>query len=273
MPWTQSSVLALLAVAVGCVPAARAENWHATLERYNVVWNSPSRDAAGAMPIGNGEVGLNVWVEEQGDLRFYLSRTDSWSECGRLLKLGALRISLTPNPFVRGAPFRQELRLRDGRIEIVAGAADQAVRLSVFVDAHNPVVHVIGESAAPISVKVSLENWRTERHVLTGTGGDSELASAWTMRDAPASIEVAESADCIADEPGTVTWYHRNEDSVVPLTLKHQGLENISVAFDPLLHRTFGGRLSAAGFERVDARALVTPAPVRRFEIRVAVLH
>ena len=31
------------------------------LERYNVVWTTPSQNAAGSMPLGNGEVGLNLF--------------------------------------------------------------------------------------------------------------------------------------------------------------------------------------------------------------------
>jgi hypothetical protein len=94
----------------------------ADLDLYDVVWNSPSRDASGSMPIGNGEVGLNVWVEAGGDLLFYVARTDSWSEAARLLKLARVRVQLKPNPFLHSAGFEQRLRLRDGRIEIAAGA-------------------------------------------------------------------------------------------------------------------------------------------------------
>ena len=54
---------------------------------YNVVWNSPSQHSGGSMPLGNGEMGMNVWVEEGGDLLFYLSRTDAISEANRLMKL------------------------------------------------------------------------------------------------------------------------------------------------------------------------------------------
>ena len=86
----------------------------------NVVWTSPSHDATGSMPLGNGQVGINLWVEEDGDLRFYISRTDSLSEVSRLLKVGGVRISLDPNPFKKGLLFRQELQvgrrsLRDHR--------------------------------------------------------------------------------------------------------------------------------------------------------------
>ena len=62
----------------------------AELSHYNVVWDTPGQNAAGSMPIGNGEMGLNLWVEEDGALLFYVSRTDAWSEICRLLKLGRI---------------------------------------------------------------------------------------------------------------------------------------------------------------------------------------
>ena len=193
----------------------------AELGRYDVVWDSPSTDASGSMPIGNGEVGLNVWVEADGDLVFYISRTDAWSECNRLLKLGRVRVKLSPNPFAKGIPFRQELKLRDGQIVITAG--DETLR--VFVDADAPVIYISGNSRTPRTVTATLESWRTAKRVLTG----QELASSWTMQAAPAGIEVSESADGISNSSADGVWvWHRNESSVVPLTLKHQGLEALA---------------------------------------------
>ena len=32
------------------------------LDRYNVVWRTPSRDSSGSMPLGSGDIGLNLWV-------------------------------------------------------------------------------------------------------------------------------------------------------------------------------------------------------------------
>ena len=89
-----------------------------TIGDYDVVWRSPSSDASGAMPLGNGELGINLWVEPSGDLLFYLSRTDSWSETGRLLKLGKVRVSLSPNPFAAGSAFTQRLNLQQGTIDV-----------------------------------------------------------------------------------------------------------------------------------------------------------
>ena len=120
------------------------------LNKYNVVWNSPSMNSSGTMPIGNGDIGLNVWVDEGGDLLFYLARNDSWRENGRLLKLGRVRVKLSPNPFVKGLPFSQELKLRDSEIEIVAGQKESEVTIKVWVDANNPVVWVEAVGNHPI---------------------------------------------------------------------------------------------------------------------------
>ncbi len=233
------------------------------LDRCNVVWTTPSANAAGSMPIGNGEVGLNVWVEENGDLLFYIARTDSWSECNRLLKLGRVRVSLSPNPFAKGQPFRQELRLRDGQIVITAGDAT----LRVFVDADAPVVYVTGESKTPRTVTAKLENWRTQRHVLKG----GEQGSSWTMQNAPASIEVWESADVVSPpSDGIIRWHHRNAYSVVPLTLKHQGLESLAdTVKDPLLNRTFGGQIAGRGFTADGPAAIKSAEPLSEFSLAI----
>ncbi len=208
------------------------------LDRCNVVWTTPGKDAGDSMPLGNGQVGINLWVEAGGDLHFYISRTDSLSEISRLLKVGKVRVSISPNPFAAGLPFQQELRLREGRCEITAGEGDKKVTLSVFVDADRPGVCVVGESASPVSVKATIESWRTARHVVAR--GDEQL-SAWTVREAP--FEIAESPDVFPGNLGDeVAWYHRNQTSVCPLTLKHQGLAAAADKVrDPLLHRTFGG--------------------------------
>ncbi|TAH38580.1 MAG: LamG domain-containing protein [Planctomycetota bacterium] len=233
-------------------------------EPTDLVWTTPSRDASGSMPIGNGELGANVWVEENGDLLLLLSRTDSWSEANRLLKLGRLRVHMEPNPFAAGQPFRQALVLQEGRLEVTAGSAP--VSLRIFVDSDAPVLYVIGTCEEPVAVRAHLESWRTQRRRLSG----EELKSSWTMRDAPESVQVAESADQFLEDASGVSWCHRNEDSIVPWTLGHQGLgEFADLAGDPLLGRTFGGRLRAPGFAKDGAKGLRS-GPTRAFVLQVA---
>ena len=40
--------------------------------RYNVVWESPSKDASGQMPLGNGDIAAGVYAIEDGDLYLLL---------------------------------------------------------------------------------------------------------------------------------------------------------------------------------------------------------
>ena len=43
----------------------------------NLVWNIQSRNASESMPCGGGDIGMNVWVEND-DVLFYLSRSGSF---------------------------------------------------------------------------------------------------------------------------------------------------------------------------------------------------
>ena len=132
MKTTPSLVLCLLLLAAARYRSAFAASAD-PLDEYNVVWETPSRGPSGSMPVGNGDIGLNVWVEEGGDLLFYIAKTDAWSENIRLLKLGRVRVKLSPNPFGKALPFRQALRLRQGEIEIQAGRGESETMLRIWV--------------------------------------------------------------------------------------------------------------------------------------------
>jgi len=253
-------------LAAAVLPMATAQaHW---VDAGNVLWTTPSKDAAGSMPMGNGAVGINLWVEDGGDLRFYISRTDSLSEISRLLKVGSVRVALAPNPFAAGAPFKQELILRDGVCIITAGEGAQKVTLRVFVDSDRAVVHVTGESASPLTVKATADCWRTAPY----TVGNDEKNSAWSLHGV--SFALNEAADIFPPAPADATvWYHRNESAIAfESTIKVQSLESIAdKTHNPLLHRTFGGWLTGAGFAAVPGHAIATPVPVQAFALRVAV--
>ena len=108
------------------MPAEVNFDW---LDRYNVVWDTQSKDASESMPMGGGDIGCNVWVEE-GDILLYLSRSGTFDENNQMLKLGRVRITLDPNPFsVDAVSFRQELVLREGRVQIEGRSASTSATL------------------------------------------------------------------------------------------------------------------------------------------------
>src|SRR5258708_32250489 len=80
----------------------------------DVVWNSPGTNENDSMPLGNGDVALNVWTEQNGDIVLLLAKSDAWSENGQLLKLGRVRGRRWPNPYPPPASFTQSLKLQPG---------------------------------------------------------------------------------------------------------------------------------------------------------------
>src|SRR5687768_729805 len=84
---------------------------------YNPTWTSQSKNSSQSMPLCGGDIGLNVWVENN-DILFYIARSGTFDENNSLLKLGRVRLQLNPNPFEGGANFKQELHLNEGYISI-----------------------------------------------------------------------------------------------------------------------------------------------------------
>ena len=118
------------------------------------------------MPCGGGDIGMNIWVEE-GDILFYLSRSGTFDENNCQLKQGRFRIRLFPSPFKDAKDFRQELKLKDGYVEVSAGDT----QIQLWADVYHPVVHVEITNAQPLRTEVSYENWRyKERMIRKGEG-------------------------------------------------------------------------------------------------------
>jgi hypothetical protein len=250
---------ALLCLASGLAAGQQAPA-PAALDAVNVRWDSPSENSSGSMPLGNGEVVVNAWVEKaSGDLLLLVARSDALAETGRFCTLGRLRLHLEGGPLLKGGDFRQEVRLRDGVVAVSGGG----VSLCVFVDSDAQVLHVTGESKVPLVATATVESWRDSPRDI---GNDH---SCYSLLEAPFPRE--ESADVfLAAADNAVAWYHRNEVSYVPKLFDNQSLTGANGATDPLLHRTFGGLLTGAGFIAAGPRALTTATPQSRLDLRLA---
>lgn len=233
------------------------------IEDCNVIWETFSRNSLGSMPAGNGDIGINLWVEEDGDLLFYLSKTDAWSENARLLKLGKARLSLSPNPFKTGELFRQELILKDGLIQIAAGEGEDKVDIDIWVDANHPVVELDVKSPKKIKASVTTEPWRLEQREITEN--NPELHSAYGLQSA-----IVEKDTILEEVNKNVIWVHRNERSIWKSNLTMQGLGGyIEKGKDPLLHNTFGGLIQSDRLQKTTPAKLETTEPASDFSVSV----
>lgn len=253
-----AAVAALLASACGVATTEPAAPWP---DLYDVEWQSPSEDCRGSMPLGNGRVALNAWIEPDGSLLFYIARSDAWDEYGRLLKLGKVRVKLDPVPKT-AVNFRQRLRLRDATMTAAWGEGQETVAVKVWVDAEAPVVHVEAESGHPTVASAAIELWRTEpteiRHL--------EVSDVLLDRDHPEGKRqslIARPDTILRDLPHGIGWYHHNTESIGPaLTARIQGLDDFPRP-DPLLNRIFGAVVTTENARRKNDRELQAPPGTR----------
>ena len=204
------------------------------MSRYNVVWNSPSKDAAGQMPIGNGDLAAGVYAIENGDLYLLLAKNDAYSYQGDIFKTGRVRVALTPNPFQAGKPFRQTLDLPTGSIRIEA----DGTKIRVWADAHRPVLHVEIQSPQEIAVRAQPEFWQRIDHT------PFNLVKTYS----PGVVDgVAPPKDVLLERAGKLLWFYDVGDrSIYPDDLKYYGIEPMAARFaDPFRFNTFGNLLES----------------------------
>jgi len=263
-----ASGLSLIAWACLAPACARRFDNLGELGNYDVVWDRAGNGPKSSMPAGNGDIGLNVWAEEgTGSVCFYIGKTDSWDETGRLLKLGKVRVKVEPNPFGAGRKFSQKLNLRQAAVEVTAGEGSGAARIRVWVDANLPVVRVKARVPGTSVVTAAVEPWRLKPEEMK-----DELVSGlnyWRDIFGPTIVQ----PDVIIDEPADrVVWYHRNpETPSFAKALSMQGLENAGIE-DPLKDRISGAVLEGEEFVKRDKTTLTSGAGgARRLNIHVLV--
>ena len=177
-----------------------------SLNDYDVVWDSPGKGSSDSMPLGNGDIGLNVWTEPNGDLLFYISKTDSWGDNSRLLKVGKIRVHIEPAPPKGAEGFEQKLCLKDASVYVRYG---EALELKVWVDANHPVIHVASTSDKPVAMTASVELWRNQRHELPAI----EVSDIYLDRSKPSgkyAETIVEPDTVLKNQRGRIGWYHHN---------------------------------------------------------------
>ncbi len=186
------------------------------------------KDAMQSLPIGNGDIGANVWLTDDGKIHFLISKTNAWSELSRLLKLAHIELSILPCPFKGGAQFR--LNIADGVLDIFKGNNT----LKIYADAFAPCVRVLLNTEQPVDVAIKLNNYRNEA-IDPGNDFSNYFMSG-------SNCGIVESADTITTtKQGGIAQIHRNAQSCYEFSLKNQHMDAYwGRERDPLLGLTFG---------------------------------
>ena len=234
-----------------------------SVSRYNVVWNTPSKNASGAMPIGNGDIAASVSAIENGDLYLLLAKNDAYNYDGDIFKTGRVRISVSPNPFEKGKPFRQTLDLATGSILIEA----DGVSFRIWADMNRPVFHVQINSPRSLEVSTQPDPWqRFDRCI--GNGGVA-YSKEPPNKEAP-------TQNVVLAKNGRLMWYYAVGDrSVFRDDLKYYKVPEMEKAFpDPYRFNTFGNLVECPqmGLEADSKPEPMLKGKGKSFDIRIHAL-
>lgn len=236
-------------LAIGLVAFSRASAIE-NLDACNVVWEGPSKqDSFDSMPLGNGDVGINVWFESNGDILFYVSKVDAYDSEHLLPKLG--RVRLRTEPALDITKVKTTLLLEQAAVEILAGDT----KFRVWVDANAPVIRVQGHCPTPRKVSIAAESLRSLQNAADSLPGSGTAALLFH------------------DNSDHVAWCYRNLSSTWAGNFANQNSpEIVAKTKDPILHRTSGCVLTAKGFKRLNPTTIASPEPVTGIDASVRVL-
>jgi len=167
-----------------------------------------------------------------------MAKSGAFDENNALLKLGRVRIKLSPNPF-EGKNFQQLLNLKNGYVTIDASNGNLNSTITVWVDVFQPVIHVEINNTRAALIEATYESWRYRDRPSLGRANNAN-SYKWTPQG-----EVKTFKDEIGFDNNGVLFYHRNQPfSVFDITVKQQGLDSVKdQLFNPLKDLTFGGRM------------------------------
>lgn len=212
------------------------------IDDFNVIWNMQSENSAGSMPLVGGNMGCNIWVENN-DLLFYFSSPGARDENGALLKFGRVRINFTPDIF-QNAQFEQKLNLKDGAVYIETHSPEHGhSKIKLWVEMNRPVIHSEIESDQPLKIIAAYENWRYTPILLPFTWKNRERGMVFCNYSGwPDKVYVY--PDHFSPTENEMLFYHRmrEDKNTFNLQVEQQGLTKIKdQLFDPLTNLTFGG--------------------------------
>jgi len=195
-----------------------------------VVWDTPSPDAWESMPLsGRFGTGANVWVQD-GALWLYLAHNAAYDEDGKLLKLGALRITPVNGAFSNLASFKQELDLTSGAIFIdAASKKGSSIKMKLWFAGENLIIE--SASKAKTALEISFGSWR-------------EISRDSMYIDMGKRFHTVR-ADSVYMSPNGIVWNHRNANYPSPALqtdLKAQPFVVGNIC-NPAENNVFGGAI------------------------------
>ena len=226
---------------------------------YDYKFKGVMKNSMESIPIGNGDMGANIWVDKNGLLHLLLSKTDAWSENCDLLKTGLVKLKFNPNPFNDETKFR--LSVEEACLYITESSG--SVKIKIFSDANYSAYNISIESETSIECTAEIINYRGAVRLI-----DPNDHTSYHMGGG-APFDVKEGADslfCI--DENSIGQYHRNEWSCYDATMKLQDIDDFKME-DPLINRTFGILLNSPDMKITNCNSIKTLTRQNKIQINI----
>lgn len=178
---------------------------------YNTVKKGLCSSKTESLPIGNGDIGANVWADCDGDINILISKTDAVSEIGRLLKVGLIKLKFTFPVFLNEEPDTT-LDFSDGSVTVKNSTSE--VKIAAFRD--TSLLAAKFTSIKNIKMQAEAIIWRDKLYKHNPVDQSARYSGC--------PFDLYESADIRTDEN---TVYHFNKWSYVDYTKKNQHLREL----------------------------------------------
>jgi hypothetical protein len=179
---------------------------------------------------------------------FYIARSGTFDHNNAVLKLGRMRLTVSPNVFENPSTFTQILRLSSGDVIIEGSNGKIKTQVKIWVDVFHPNIYVEVNSNQSISAKAQYESWRYQDRLMSKGKENNANSYKW----APPH-QVVTRKDSIRFAPKGILFYHDNGDeiSAFDVAMKQQGLDSLKKQFyNPIKNLVFGGIISGNNWQQ-----------------------
>lgn len=255
---TKTPLMSILSTLLNALVAANVAAESDWVSQYDVVWNTQSEDSSASMPLVGGNMGCNVWVEDD-ELLLYFASPGCRDENGAPLKFGRVRITTEPNIF-KDADFEQRLRLKEGYIAITTRSEQLGeTNIKLWVEINEPIIHVDLNAESDVVLSATYESWRHEPLLLPDYFLRGKLVPHRERSIGYGNLPGREEDAYIFNdefEPSekAILFYHRmrNDRSLWGMQMVQQELTKVeNQLHDAAADLTFGGTMTGTGLRFV----------------------
>ncbi|MEO8405655.1 MAG: DUF5703 domain-containing protein, partial [Chitinophagaceae bacterium] len=205
------------------------------IRNCNIVWNTQSKNSSESMPCGAGDIGMNVWVENN-ELLIYVAKSGSLDENNAMMKAGRIRIKLSPNPF-EGKIFKQELHLQEGYVTVDGEKNGIKATVKIWADVFHSAVHIDINSNKKITAEAAYESWRYQDRVIKAR---ENFANSWKWAAPKNNVYTKDVIDF--NKNGVLFYHYNNDKTIFDATVAQQGLDAVKdQLYNPLKNLAYGG--------------------------------